>query len=68
MTVKEFHINDTAIVDGKPWYTIVAARESAAWVRQQDTDQWYHTHSTSIINLFDISEELLLLMKLKWPV
>lgn len=65
--IKEFHISDTALVDGEPWYTIIAARESAAWVRQQDRNQWYN-HSTATINLFDISEDLLIIMKLKWPV
>ena len=67
MTVKEFHITGTAIVDGKPWYAIIAARDSAAWVRQQDSDQWYLVHSSIIINMFDISEDLLVMMKLKWP-
>lgn len=65
--IKEFHVTDTALVDGQPWYTIIAGRKASAWLRQQDKIYW-HQRSKITLNLIDISEDLLVIMKLKWPV
>jgi hypothetical protein len=66
--IKEFHITDTAIVDGKPWYSIIAGRESSAWLRTQPPTECACTFGKSVINLFDVTEDLLVVMKLKWPL
>jgi hypothetical protein len=65
--IKEFHVTNTALVDGQLWYTIIAGKEASAWLRQQDNIYW-HQHSKITLNLIDVSEDLLIIMKLKWPV
>jgi hypothetical protein len=65
--LKAFHITDSALVDGKQWYRIIAANVVTDWLRQQD-GQYYHKHGNATINFFDISEDLLIVMKLKWAI
>ncbi len=62
----EFQITDHATVDDQKWVTVIAHKESAAWIRTQPRELWAYTFDKSIINVFDVSDELLLLMKLKW--
>lgn len=65
--IKEITVvpSDT-MVDGEKWYTIFAGRESSAWLRNQDCRLWYETHGRFNVNMFDIHNELLIIMKLKW--
>jgi hypothetical protein len=60
-----------ALVDGKPFYTIKCSDEIAIWVRTQpDEDkEWFqHIDSnwTMHFNLFDVSEEFYIMLKLRW--
>ncbi len=55
-----------AIVDGEKWYTIFAGRESSAWIRKQDRTQWYETHGKFNVNMFDVHNELFVMIRLKW--
>jgi hypothetical protein len=61
----EFHVIDIAEVDGTEWYSIIAGRESAKWLREQPTSDCI-PHSKVTINLFNISKDLLIIMKLRW--
>lgn len=67
-TYREFVVIDKdAIVDGEKWYTVVAELESSAWLRQQHKSQWFETSGSAFSSsVFDIHNELLFLMKLKW--
>jgi hypothetical protein len=53
-----------SMVDGKPWYVVSCGADAAKWIRKQDSSQWYE-HS-GIPSVFDISENLYILMGLKW--
>lgn len=52
------------MVDGKPWYVINCNQSAAQWLRQQDKTQWYEHQGT--LHVFDVSEELYLMIRLKW--
>ena len=67
MRIKEINIIDkNAIVDGEKWYTVVAGDESAKWIREQDTVLWHEATPVFSSSIFDIHNELLFIMKLKW--
>lgn len=55
-----------AMVDGEKWYTIIAGRESSAWLREQERALWYETHGRFNVNLFDVHNELFVIIRLKW--
>jgi hypothetical protein len=55
-------VHGATIVDNEKWYTIIASKESAAWIRTQEKLLWAETGNS----VFDIHSELMLLIKLKW--
>ena len=60
-----------AKVDNKQWYTVKCSRDVAKWVRQQPDEhiQWYqHIDQKWMIDhtMFDIDEDLYLMLRLKW--
>ena len=63
---KEFRVEVRAVVDGQNWVTVITHTESTKWIRAQPREFWFETFDNNVINVFDISEELLLIMKLKW--
>ena len=61
-----------AEVDGVMWYTILVSRDVTAWLQTQDKRQWY-IHKLDkigtafyVTNMFDVHEELYLIIKLKF--
>jgi hypothetical protein len=58
-----------ATVDNVVWYTVKCSRDASAWVREQDTEGW-HEHIDqrwySEASTFDINQELLVILKLRW--
>ena len=59
----EFEIAAMAEVDNDKWYTVVANRQSAKWIQEQEPGLWA---STDVTNMYDVHNELMLVMKLKW--
>lgn len=59
---------DTAQVDGKPWYTIRCNLEISKWIRVQEGDWQEHLDQNWNVwaNTFDLSEELYILLALKF--
>jgi predicted ATP-dependent serine protease len=58
----------SAEVDGEPWHTIKCKPEISKWIRTH-TDSWYeHIDARWYLhrNMFDISEELYMLLVLKF--
>lgn len=69
MRIREISVIDkNAFVDGEKWYTVVTGDEAAAWIRGQDKILWYE--STPVFNscVFDVHNELLCIMILKWAM
>ena len=62
---EEFEIAGTADVDDERWYTVVTNRKSSKWLREQETGLWCET-STGVVNMFDVHNELMTIMRLKW--
>lgn len=65
-TKYRYLVLDAASVDGLPWYQIYADREVREWIIQQACQFWHYTYSKGAVDLFDINEELMLLITLKW--
>ena len=63
MVEPKFSIIDKATVDTKTWYRVSAHSSSSKWIRQQNHFMWYEHYEKG---LFDVSEELVLIMKLTW--
>ena len=57
---------DSTLVDGEPWYQIGCNGEVARWIRTQDESQWYEHSGVRYRNLFDVSEQLYLMLGMKW--
>lgn len=60
-----------AKVDGKPWYTIACQKDVSMWVREnglENTDWYEHIDEKWNVyrNMFDIQEELYLMLVLKF--
>lgn len=66
-----FEVLSTADVDGVPWYTVSCRKEVSIWVRENGTENqdWYsHIDDrwTLYHNMFDMSQEMLAMTKLRW--
>ena len=59
---------DTAQVDGKPWYTVRCNKEISTWIKTQAGDWQEHIDQNWNVyaNTFDVSEELYILLTLKF--
>lgn len=67
MSFPEYNVIDKgAIVDGEKWFTVLVGKEAAAWIRTQDRVLWAETAGPFYESVFDIHNELMLLIKLKW--
>ena len=72
-TVNAFHrVEAQAEVDGVLWYNILVSRDVTEWLQTQDNRQWY-IHKLGkigrefyVTNMFDVHEELWLIIKLKF--
>lgn len=70
-----FIVYEQAPVDGTMWYTIKCSRELSVWIKTQLREQWYEHpyiqpdrytfHQPSQI-MFDVHQELLVMLKLTW--
>ena len=58
----------SAEVDGEPWHTIKCKPEISKWIRTQDSSWHEHIDANWYLhrNMFDISEELYMLLVLKF--
>ena len=71
---RSYLVEETAIVDGKTWYSMLVTSEVTVWLKQQDPSLWYLHKSIAmgsdpeftISNMFDVHEELMLIIKLKF--
>jgi hypothetical protein len=66
-----FEVLATADVDGVPWYTVSCRKEVSMWIREngeEDRDWYSHIDSRwmSHRNVFDMSQEMLAITKLRW--
>lgn len=66
-----YKIVDRYPCDDGMWYTVKLSKPASAWMREQpdENKEWYeHIDSRGYIGggLFDITEELLLMVKLTW--
>lgn len=67
-----YRVEAQAEVDGVMWYTILVSRNVTEWLQTQDQRQWYiHQlekmgNGFKIINMFDVHEEIYLIIKLKF--
>ena len=64
-------IISSAEVDGKAWHTISCRKEVSMWIRENSTenDSWYeHIDDKWTVhrNMFDVSEELYMMVVLKF--
>ena len=67
----KYKVSDNATVDGRPWYTVRCNKDVAAWIRQQpgENKEWYqHIDDRWVVHgqMFDISEELYMMLVLKF--
>jgi hypothetical protein len=68
MRIKEVSVIDKgALVDGEKWYTVVTGHEAARWIKEQDKELWHEAEGVFSSSIFDIHNELLLFIRLKWP-
>jgi hypothetical protein len=56
----------STLVDGHPWYQISCSAEVARWIRTQEKTQWYEEPTVRYRSLFDVSEQLYLMLGMKW--
>jgi hypothetical protein len=66
-----FEVLTTADVDGVPWYTVSCRKEVSIWIREngeEDRDWYNHINEKWMIhhNIFDMSQEMLAMTKLRW--
>jgi hypothetical protein len=64
-----YKVHRQALVDNKPWYTVHCGKDVAAWIRQQPCKdkEWYqHIDARWDMYAFDITEELYMLLVLKF--
>lgn len=58
-------VKESGLVDGKLWHTITVNKFAAKWIREQSKDHWYE-HQSNNVAVFDISDKLFLLLKVRW--
>ena len=63
---RSYIIKASAPVDGNMWHTITVNKDAARWIRTQTKEHWYE-HPSNTIAMFDVSDKLLLLLKITWP-
>jgi hypothetical protein len=65
---KRFEVVDQALVDDEQWYTLVTgSRECAQWIRTHDSTRQYEHPGRHVIGyIFDVHEQLYILLGLKW--
>jgi len=68
-----YQIIERVIVDRAMWYSMMVSDDIRDWLHTQDSTLWYLHKSTkymgigyTITNIFDVHEELYLLIKLKF--
>ena len=63
-----YKVIDSADVDGEPWRTVRCSKEISTWIRTQDGSWQEHIDQSWNIyaNTFDISEELYMMLVLKF--
>ena len=71
MLTPPFEVLSTADVDGAPWYTVSCRKEVSIWVRENgvENQEWYsHIDSRWMThrNVFDMSQEMFAMTKLRW--
>ena len=67
MQNKNFVVQDSATVDGEPWYTIRCLPHVGGWIRDNpDKNKWCDIGNHRWIELFDIHESILLQLNLKF--
>jgi hypothetical protein len=58
------------IIDGKHWYEIWCSPEVANWIintfQNQKNTSWYDYYTTNYFKHFDVNEEIMTLMALRW--
>lgn len=69
--VRSFEKITQSLVDGKMFYTIRCYKDISRWIREQpgeDADWYQHIDSNWHIdyNMFDVSEEFYIMLKLRW--
>jgi ABC-type phosphate transport system ATPase subunit len=67
----KYKIISSSEVDGKTWYTIACRKDVSMWIRENsiENDSWYEhidTKWTLHRNMFDISEELYMMVVLRF--
>ena len=67
----KFEVLSTADVDGVPWYTVSCRKEVSIWIREngdEDRDWYSHIDSQWTLhrNVFDMSQEMFAMTKLRW--
>ena len=65
----KYKVHRQALVDNKPWYTVHCGKDVSAWIRQQPCKdkEWYqHIDARWDMYAFDITEELYMLLVLKF--
>jgi hypothetical protein len=71
LAAPNFIVYTQAVVDGENWYTVRCSSEVVKWVLEQDDKQWYHLVDQTwhtIPGVFDLHEEVLLMLKLRWGI
>ena len=71
MLTPPFEVLSTADVDGAPWYTVSCRKEVSIWVREngeEDRDWYNHINEKWMFhhNIFDMSQEMFAMTKLRW--
>lgn len=66
-----FEVLSTADVDSVPWYTVSCRKEVSIWIRENGVEgsDWYsHIDSRWMTyrNVFDMSQEMFAMTKLRW--
>lgn len=66
--LKRFEVIDKGIVDGEQWYTVQVEPIVRPWLVEQNPDWWYEhgTQNIKVLDTFDVNEQLLTLIALKW--
>lgn len=70
-TVPAYEVLASAPVDGVPWFTVSCRKEVSMWIRENGAEnvEWYeHIDGKWMLhkNTFDVSQEMLAMIKLRW--
>ena len=69
LTMPDIQVLDSAPVDGETWYTVQLSMPAREWLRQQPLNDWQeHIDQRYYLNrsVFDVSEQMLTALQLKW--